>query len=319
MERSLQQEEIDALMGNARAKSVAGQPDPALRVQPYNYSRAGQISSEQLKAISLLNDLFARNLTHNLSAWLRSECKVQLVSAEQIPYNEFMLRVPELAFIGSVRLDPLGALSVLQMELAPIPSMIDSLLGGGGAPGEVRELTAIEETIVTHVVEVICRELSAAWQTVGLSFHFESRQMQTQMARLMPVTERTLCLSFEVRLPEASGLLNFAFPAVVSNTVLRRLTGEWKRQSRHSEEAAGRMRARLMTVPVGVALQLPRARVGLSEVESMNRGEILALPLAATIRPRLQVAGIPVFTAAPVRAGEHRGAQVVALVERMEA
>lgn len=319
MERSLQQEEIDALMGNARAKSVAGQPDPALRVQPYNYSRAGQISSEQLKAISLLNDLFARNLTHNLSAWLRSECKVQLVSAEQIPYNEFMLRVPELAFIGSVRLDPLGALSVLQMELAPIPSMIDSLLGGGGAPGEVRELTAIEETIVTHVVEVICRELSAAWQTVGLSFHFESRQMQTQMARLMPVTERTLCLSFEVRLPEASGLLNFAFPAVVSNTVLRRLTGEWKRQSRHSEEAAGRMRARLMTVPVGVALQLPRARVGLSEVESMNRGEILALPLAATVRPRLQIAGIPVFTAAPVRAGEHRGAQVVALVERMEA
>ena len=113
MERVLQQEEIDALMGGARARSVAGQPDPALRVQPYNYSRAGQISSEQLRAISLLNDLFARNLTHNLGAWLRSECKVQLVSAEQIPYNEFMMRVPELAFIGSVRLDPLGALAVL--------------------------------------------------------------------------------------------------------------------------------------------------------------------------------------------------------------
>lgn len=319
MERSLQQEEIDALMGSARARSVAGQPEPGLRVQPYSYSRAGQISSEQLKAISLLNDLFARNLTHNLSAWLRSECKVQLVSAEQIPYNEFMLRVPELAFIGSVRLDPLGAVSVLQMELAPIPSMIDSLLGGGGAPGEVRELTAIEETIVVHVVEVICRELSAAWQTVGLSFHFESRQMQTQMARLMPVTERTLCLSFEVRLPQASGLLNFAFPAVVSNTVLRRLTGEWKRQSRHAVEATERMRARLMNVKVGAALQLPKARVPMAEVESLASGRILTLPVAASVRPRLQVGGVPVFWAAPVRAGEHRGAHVLALKERTEA
>lgn len=318
MERSLQQEEIDALMGNARTSSVAGQPDPSLRVQPYNYSRAGQISSEQLKAISLLNDLFARNLTHNLSAWLRSECKVQLVSAEQIPYNEFMLRVPELVFIGSVRLEPLGALAVLQMELSPIPSMIDSLLGGAGLAGEVRELTVIEETIVAHVVEVICRELSAAWQTVGLSFQFESRQMQTQMARLMPVTERTLCLSFELRLPHTSGLLNFAFPAVVSNTILRRLTGEWKRQSHHSQESAARMRARMMTVPVGVALQMLKARVGMAAIESLEAGEILALPMAASVRPRLQVAGVPVFTAAPVRAGEHRAAHLLTLTERTQ-
>ena len=319
MERSLQQEEIDALMGGARARSVAGQPDPALRVQPYNYSRAGQISSEQLRAISLLNDLFARNLTHNLGAWLRSECKVQLVSAEQIPYNEFMLRVPELVFIGSVRLEPLGAIAVLQMELAPVPSMIDSLLGGAGLHGDVRELTAIEETIVTHVLEIICRELSMAWQAVGLSFHFESRQMQTQMARLMPVTERTLCLSFEMRLPEASGLLNFAFPAVVSNTILRRLTGEWKRQSRHSSEAAERMRAKLMTVPVGAALQLPKVRVGMAAIESLEPGGILALPMAATKRPRLQVSGVPVFTAAPVRSGEHRAAHLLALEERQGA
>lgn len=318
MERNLKQEEIDALMGNARSRSVAGELDPSLRVQPYNYSRAGKIGSDQLKAISLLNDLFARNLTHNLSAWLRSECKVQLVSAEQIPYNEFMLRVPELVFIGSVRLEPLGALSVLRMDLGPIPSMIDSLLGGPGLAGEVRELTAIEETIVAHVVEVICRELSAAWQTVGLTFRFESRQMQTQMARLMPVTERTLCLSFELRLPHTSGLLNFAFPAVVSNTILRRLTGEWKRQSHHSLDSAERMHTRMMTVPVGAALQMPKARVAMAAIESLEPGEILALPMAASVRPQMQVAGVPVFTAAPIRAGEHRAAHLLALAERIE-
>lgn len=319
MERNLQQEEIDALMGHARVGSVAVPPNPALRVQPYSYSRAGQISSEQLRAISLLNDLFARNLTHNLGAWLRSECSVHLVSAEQIPYNEFMLRVPELAFIGSVRLDPLGALSVLQMELAPIPSMIDSLLGGAGLPGAVRELTAIEEAIVAHVVEIICRELSTAWQPVGLRFRFESRQMQTQMARLMPVTERTLCLSFELRLPQVSGLLNFAFPAVVSNTVLRRLTGEWKRRSHHSADAAERMRARLMTASIGATLQLPKTRVGLVQVENLEPGVILELPMASSTRPCMQVAGVPVFTAAPVRVGEHRAAHMLALAERADA
>lgn len=314
MEPTLRQEEIDMLLAAARDRSSA-KLDPRQRVQSYSYSRAGQISSEQLRAISLLNDLFARNLTHNLGAWLRSECQVHLVSAEQIPYNEFMLRIPELAFIASIRLDPLRAVSVLQMELSPVPSMIDSLLGGAGLPGEVRELTAIEEAIVAHLVEIICRELSAAWQPVGLSFHFESRQMQTQMARLLPVTERTLCLSFELRLPQASGLLNFAFPAVVSNTVLRRLTGEWKRQSQHASEAAARMRARLSEVRVGTALQLPPTRLPLSLLEHLRAGEILPFPVPMTTKPELLVSGVPVFEASPVRGGEHRAAHVTALAE----
>ena len=80
MEKSLKQDEIDALFAAART-SV---PDRATteigkRVVPYNFSSAGQISTEQLRAISLLNDLFARNLTHNLAAWLRTRFQVNLV------------------------------------------------------------------------------------------------------------------------------------------------------------------------------------------------------------------------------------------------
>jgi len=50
----------------------------------------------------------ARNLTHNLAAWLRSRFQVNLVSAEQIQFNEFLLRIPEISYVASVRLEPLG-------------------------------------------------------------------------------------------------------------------------------------------------------------------------------------------------------------------
>ncbi len=99
---------------------------------PYNFATAGQISNEQLRAISMLNDLFARNLTHNLAAWLRTRFQVNLVSAEQIVFNEFLLRIPEISYVSSVRLEPLGALSVLQLDLALAPPIIDLLLGGRG-------------------------------------------------------------------------------------------------------------------------------------------------------------------------------------------
>ena len=63
--------------------------------------------------------------------------------------------------------------------------MIDLLLGGEGKDGPLRELTDIEESILGSVVEIVCRELTVAWQPVGLSFNFERRQMQTQVGRII--------------------------------------------------------------------------------------------------------------------------------------
>jgi len=312
MEKTLKQDEIDALFAAARAKKNAAAGESHARVQPYSFARAGQISNEQMRAISLLNDIFARNLTHNLGAWLRTGLHVNLVSAEQIPFNEYMLRIPELSYVCSVRLEPLRAISVLQMDLAPAPAMIDLLLGGEGTPGELRELTDIEESILSSVAEAICRELSAAWQQVGLSFHFEQRQMQTQIARLMPVSEKTLCLSFELRMPGASGLLNLALPAVVSNTILHRLVGDWTRQRRHAPEIRRRIRDRAGRAIVGAALQLPPTHVPTHEIEALQPGSILRLRLSAHEAAEFRVAGIPLFAASPVSCGDHRGAHLSA-------
>src|SRR6266567_941639 len=276
MEKMLKQDEIDALFEAARTSTPdAIKTELRERVVPYNFSAAGQISSEQLRAISMLNDLFARNLTHNLAAWLRSRFRVNLVSAEQITFNEFLMRIPEISYVSSVRLEPLGALSVLQLDLALAPPIIDLLLGGEGKEGPLRELTDIEEAILASVVEIICRELTAAWQPVCLSFNFERRQMQTQVARVISVNEKTLCLSFEIRMPHSSGLLNLAFPAVVANTILRRLTSDLGRTRRHAPETRARMLAATRRIRFGASLQLPPVRLAASVIENLAPGSIL--------------------------------------------
>src|ERR1035438_7248831 len=148
IEKTLKQDEIDALFEAARSSAPeVSRAEVRARIAPYNFSSAGQISNEQLRAISMLNDLFARNLTHNLAAWLRTRFQVNLVSAEQIQFNEFLLRIPEISYVASVRLEPLGALSVLQLDLALAPPVIDLLLGGEGKDGPLRELTELAEAL----------------------------------------------------------------------------------------------------------------------------------------------------------------------------
>lgn len=310
MEKELGQEEIDALFQAARPPVSSA--EPAARVLPWSFSRSGQISNEQLRAISLLNDIFARNLTHHLGAWFRSRVQVSLVSAEQMPFSEFLDRVPELAWVSSVRLEPLQAVAVLEMDLTTAPPMIDLLLGGEGPAAEPRELTDIEESILAGVVEAICRELTTAWIPVGLTFLFEKRQMQTQTARLIPVSEKTLCLSFELRVSETSGLLNLAFPAVVSNAILRRLGGERSRESRHSAEIQLRMRELAGRCRTEAALDLPRVRVPAAALGDLRAGSLVALSLPATTRAQLRAGGVILFAAAPVGRGERRAAHLVA-------
>src|SRR5579871_3577968 len=150
MDKNLGQEDIDALFAVAAgANATLKTNGPAATATPekYSFSRAGQISNDQMRAISTVNDLFARNLMHTLGAWLRTPLRVKLVSGEQLPFSEFLERLSAVAYVCSVRLEPPGAVGLLELDLALTAPIVDVLLGGTGKAGPVRELTTIEEAI----------------------------------------------------------------------------------------------------------------------------------------------------------------------------
>jgi flagellar motor switch protein FliM len=149
-----------------------------------------------------------------------------------------------------------------------------------------------------------------------LSFNFERRQMQTQTARIMPVAEKTLCLSFEIRMPESSGLLNLAFPAVVANTILRRLTGEWGVRRRHALETRTRIELVARNLAFGATLQLPSVGIEARELEDLTVGKLIPLKIAANAGAELRAGGQLLYPAQPVRLGPYRGARVVAALQR---
>ncbi len=310
MEKVLGQDEIDALFATARAGAATEPPSAFEDRELYNFSRAGHISNEQMRAIATVNDLFARNLMHTVAAWLRTEFQVTLVSGEQMPYSEFVERIPEKTYVCSIRLEPLGALGLVELELALASPMVDLLLGGTGKAEPVRTLTDIEELIMASVVQMMVRELNTAWLPVGLQFAFEKREGGTQIARMMAAGEKTLCVCFEVKMPEAQGVINLCLPAVVLNTILRRLIADRDRPRRCSPEVRTRVRELVGESTVGAVLQFPPVRLRAREIAALRVGTVLRLPVPRHAAAELRVGGLAFQRARPVRLGEHRGARL---------
>jgi len=134
MGKQLGQGDIDALFAAAGENSSAQAAGLVSEVvlEQYDFSREGQISNDQMRAISSVNDLFARNLMHTLGAWLRTPFKMKLVAGEQLPFSEFLERLSSPSYVCSIRLEPLGAVGLLELELALASPIVDVLLGGVG-------------------------------------------------------------------------------------------------------------------------------------------------------------------------------------------
>jgi len=314
MEKVLGQAAIDALfasaMGDGAKAAAMAYVEPM--VETYNFSRAGQISNDQMRAIGTVNDLFARNLMHTVGAWLRTEFQVALVSGEQMAYTEFVDRIPERTYVCSVRLEPLGAPGLLEVELSLAAPIVDLLLGGTGRPEEERPLTDVEDLIMVSVVQMIVKELNVAWQPVGLHFAYEKRESAAQVARMLPAGEKTLCVCFEVKMPEVRGVVNLCLPAVVLNTILRKLITVHSRSRRHTPETQARVRQLLGETMVGAVLQFPPVRLRARELSALAPGTMLRLPVPRHAAAELRVGGLALGRARAVRTGEHRGARMEA-------
>ena len=310
MQRILNQDEIDALFraaGNSRKDTR-----PATRfVTDCNFRKAGQMSREHMQAISGLHEAFARQLSYSMGAYLRSKFDVNLVSVEQLVYSEFLGRLPEVAYAASANVQPFDSIAVLQMDMALAFPVVDLLLGGRGAAGPVaREITAIEEQILETVARIICRDLENAWEPIGLGLAFGARQPQAQLTRIHASTERVLALSFEIRMQESSGMLNLALPATVSAALIRKLSQQWVHRKSTTNAPMGPVRDRLQDCVYDVELSLTSMRVQMGDLVAMQPGQVLPLNRPVKEPATLSVAGVPLFTAEPARAGNHKAARL---------
>jgi flagellar motor switch protein FliM len=312
MRKILSQEEIDALFSAAKGSQKLASARRK-NVQSCDLRKLGALSADQVRVVTTLHETFARRLANSLGAYFRVGFEMNLVSVEQILYAEFLSRLPDLTYLATLRIMPIDAIATIQADLSLVFPIVELVLGGSGAdPVEPRELTEIEEQIFETVACQLARDLRTTWAPVlDIDIQFNQRQQHAQIQGLLLPTEKVLSLTFEIRLPDARGTLNLAFPAVVANALLRKLSVLWSHFERIPSRAARRqVQARLLESRFAVDLCLPPSPLSIREVVALELGKVLVLPKRVHEPIHLNVAGKPMFKAYPIRHGSNRGARI---------
>ena len=311
MERVLTQDEIDAMVRVASGRQHKGQEETR-SIKPCTFRQSGQLTAEQVAAVNGLHEGFARSLTQSLGAYLRVSFETTLVSIEQLAYSEFLERIPEITYMMCFRVDQMSAGAAMQIDHSLVFPLVDILLGGiGQCDVLTREVSEIEEQIMEGVAKIICRELESAWTPLGTKLDLDGRQPPAQMQRFLAPTEKTLCLSFEVKLAEKTGTLNLIFPVSISNTLLRKLSANWSfGRSRPATLNADQMAAKILDCPFPIELGMTSIRLPINILAALVPQQVCNLGIPVLKPASLIIAGREAFAANPVRQGRLRAAQI---------
>ncbi|HXZ43117.1 MAG TPA: FliM/FliN family flagellar motor switch protein [Terriglobales bacterium] len=312
MQKVLNQEEIDAMVRAARGQQNGAAQAEQRSIKPCSFRQSGHLTGEQVRALTILHEGFARSLTQSLGAYLRVVFETTLVTVEQIAYAEFLQRVPEITYMVSYQVRPIGAAAAMQLDHSLVFPLVDILLGGTGqCEPMTREITEIEEQIMEGVARIVCRELAAAWAPMGAEIELEHRQPPAQMQRFLAPAEKTLCLGFEVKLAEARGALNLVFPLAISNTLLRKLSTDWSYgKNRATSRSGGQLAEKMLDCSFPMTLGITSIKLPIKTMLELTPGTVCNLGVPVRLPASIILAGREAFEAEPVRHGRYRAAQV---------
>ena len=323
----LSQSEIDALLSALSSGSVdiAAMTESAKEesIKRYDFRRPDKFSKDQLRAIQMIHEAFARQMTTALSTMVRSMVSSEVVSVDQLAYDEFIRSLVQPTTIAVLEMYPLTGNAVMEVNPHLVFSIIDRMLGGKGEPlRKARELTDIEKTVIERVLMRLLELLEESWSTVmDVRFRFDGMESNPFFVQICPGTDMVLLVTMKVQVAETEGIINLCIPYIVMEPMVDKLSSQhwFASTGRKSTEGSREALARKMQhVSVPLALELGHSVLSLQDVLGLQVGDVIRLDGTTKDPIGVRVGNRVKFLASPGKIKGSFGAKVVKVLSEDE-
>jgi flagellar motor switch protein FliM len=283
MTEVLSEAEIDQLLtainaGDTEPEDLKPAKDTC-RIKIYDFKRPDKFSKEQIRAISMMHDTFARLTTTSLTAQLRSKVSVHVASVDQLTYEEFIRSIPTPTTLAIINMDPLKGNAVLEIDPAITFAMIDRLFGGTGEGSKFNhELTDIETALMEGVIVSLLGNLQEAWTGVlDLRPRLAMLETNPQFAQIVPPAEMVVLVTLEAGICDVEGMINLCFPYPTIEPVIDKLS-PWPWVEHIVPASKETTLVNREDMPVIMSAEIMRRDISLGEIKDWKEGTNI-LPL----------------------------------------
>lgn len=289
----------------------------ATTVTPVDFRRPSRISRDAVVVLEAAHDAFVRRLSSAWSGSTHAAFEIEHLATEQLSVDDYVKTLPTPTALASVRVGPLGAIALLDLDLPLALLLVERLLGGPGDPAQTavpRRPTDLEAGLIASgLLAPAVRAIDDALSDVG-GEPSELLGIETtpQPMQLSAPGELLLLLTYriEVRgeLP-AQGLLSLGYPVAPLLGHLDTLAGATADDAEPGETEIAR--GALLDAPLELRVELGGSTLPASALAALQPGDVLCLDHPVGAPARLTHDGRTLGSAHPGRRGRRRAAQIL--------
>ncbi|MCF8240183.1 MAG: flagellar motor switch protein FliM [Melioribacteraceae bacterium] len=325
MAEVLSQNEIDQLLNDVKSGSEHKEKSEVHRdVIPYDFRLPNRISKIQLRTLQNIHENFSESFSSFLMTKLQSIVNINVISVDQIYYSEYVLSVSNPACLYKFEVTDTDIKGILELSPELAILFVDRLLGGTGDNVKHSNLiTAIEQKVLTVIIERIFQDLRKSWTIIG-DYHFKLDRFEPDIdfAQITSQSESVLLISFEVKLGEESYMMNLCFATYAFDSVLAKLNNQnfsTIRPIKYKGTTARNILVRnLHKTELAVSVKFGSAKVSIKDLVGLQKGDVVILQTKVGSEMEVYTNDKLVFFGMPGNVNNHKAVKITRKLENKE-
>jgi flagellar motor switch protein FliM len=302
-EGKLSKSEVEALLQATREEEPAPErPEPGRRVQSYDFRQPSRFNRSQLEKLKTLNEPLVQNANTNTSRMLRSSVKTQLVSIDQMKWENLLDELGD-AVVGFVfTLAPLDCHGIVALDKQFAAAALERMMGGQPPADNAAliEFTDVDVHVLAHLVTHVLAPLPDLWARIG-AFQLEvgAFLQDLQSLDLFAPDENFLQISLLLQSTVGSGRVAVCVPF----EAIRSLPPE-NDEAEHpvaagAEETAAGLRESLSRTRLELTALLGTADIKVGSLLQAEPGDVIMLDkrvgsgLDVKVNDKVKLRGLP--------------------------
>ncbi len=325
MAEVLSQNEIDALLSALSSGDIAEEDiikeDEKQKVKLYDFKSPQKFSKDHIRTMELVHDNFARIISNYLTAQVRTNVKVNLVSVQQITYEEFIHSVQNPTIMTSFKMLPFVGNILFETNPQFVNQVIDVLMGGNGERRfKLRDFTDIDKNILKNINSGLLNNLKLAWEDImEVSIEIESMETNPALNQTLAPNEPVALITFSVDMGKNSSFINLCIPYLSIEKYLDKLLLQYwfKNDNEESIKVSSELiRNRLNQVEVKVSAVLGKANITVDDFLKLKMKDVITLDNKCTSPITLKIEDENSYYGKPGLIGKNFGVTVLDIIDK---